>query len=81
MLLHFHQVAALIISEREKSIFNGKEIDSRTLCDGNLQPGSIIPGKSKENGNGSSLHDSARDRSSRLSSNEGHSIDDSNNSV
>ncbi|XP_028776144.1 G-box-binding factor 1 isoform X2 [Neltuma alba] len=70
--------AVLTVSEREQCISNEKEIDSRTLCDESLQLGSIIPRKSRESGNGSSMPDSARDRPSCVSSDEGHGIDDTN---
>ncbi|XP_054776863.1 light-inducible protein CPRF3-like [Prosopis cineraria] len=70
---------SLTISEREQSIFNEKEIDSRKSCDVNLHPRSIITGKSTENGNGPSMHYIARDGPSCMSSFEGHGIDDTNN--
>ncbi|KAF7840921.1 G-box-binding factor 1-like isoform X1 [Senna tora] len=84
--LQYHPIVsedfALTTSEREKSIFIEKKMDSTKSCNGNLKPESIISKKSRENGNGHSLTKKARDgpflRASE-SLEEDHDSDDTNN--
>lgn len=82
MLLHFGQGFALTISARVQSTSSEKKMDSMSICDENLQPGSNAIKKSRENGNGSSMAKNARDgpiSRSCGSSEEGQDSDDTNN--